>query len=115
MTPETKAKFVDLLIGEETKLIAFAKKEEFDVDKAFRNYSLNFQSVEHTSCLRAYLLASFCGALIFYLDNKYGECCSLSSTVGYRMGIMIGYIECIQNESLTDEAADKFMSRLNRA
>ena len=114
MTHKGKAKFVSMLLAEEDKLLDFAKKEEFPVDKAISNYSLNFQSVEPGSCLRAYLLASFCGALIFYLDNKYGECCSLSSTVEHRMGIMIGYIECMQNESLTDEAADKFMSRLNR-
>lgn len=96
MTPENKVKFVDLLIGEETKLIAFAKKEGFDVDKAFRNYSLNFQSVEHTSCLRACLLASFCGALIFYLDNKYGECSTYSNTVQHRMNVMLKLIETIQ-------------------
>lgn len=112
MTNETKAKLVSLLLAEEDKLLDFAKKQEFPVDSAIRNYALNFQSVEPASCIRPQLLSCFCGALIFFLDNKYGECCSKSSTVEYRMGVMINYMTMLQSDSLSDDDINARLKRM---
>jgi len=114
MSPETKATLASALLSEESKLLEFAKKQEFPVDQAFRNYALNFQSVELTSCLRAGILASFCGALIFYLDQKYGECCAKSSRVQIGMNTITLLMSYLREPLHSDEYILGLLERLKQ-
>lgn len=102
MTRETKAKLIDIIKAEEFNLLDLAKKEGFDIGLAFRNVFLDFQSLEYESCLRSQATMSFCGALIYFFQTKYGDSVK-SNTIFISMRKICKVLDILNDDSLSDD------------